>query len=187
VVFVVVVLPLVLDQEQKPTTQTLTVQIPSQNAGPFKTPVGPPLVTPAAPPTKSEPAPAREEEPKLGKPESRPAAPPARTRSTTGDAAKAGTTETQRTRLAEARRAEALLNDMAYYVPLGAFANPDNAKLVRDKATAAGIGSYTEKLKSPQGEQIRVRAGPFASKDAAEKAREVLRSAGLTVGQVAKR
>jgi DedD protein len=89
--------------------------------------------------------------------------------------------------VAETRRAQALLNDVAYFVPMGAFANPDNARQVQDKATAAGIGSYTEKVKSGHGEQIRVRAGPFSSREAAEKAREALRSAGLTVGQVAKR
>jgi DedD protein len=187
VVFVVVVLPLVLDQGQRPTTQSLTVQIPSQNAGPFKTPVAPPLAAQAVPSTKSEPASAPEGGPKAGKPESRPVAPAARTPPEARDGAKPATKESQKTRLAEARRAQALLNDMAYYVPLGAFVSPDNARHVQDKATAAGIGSYTEKLKSPQGEQTRVRAGPFASKEAAEKARETLRSAGLAVGQVAKR
>lgn len=177
VVFVVVVLPLVLDQEQRPATQTLTVQIPSQNAGPFKTPVVPPLPAPAAASTKSESA----------APAEKSAPPAARPHASTGDSVKAASTETPRTQLAEARRAQALLNDVAYFVPLGAFVNPDNARQVQDKATAAGVGSYTEKVKSRRGEQIRVRAGPFSSREAAEKAREALGSTGLTVGQVTKR
>jgi DedD protein len=185
VVFVVVVLPLVLDQEQKPTTQTLTVQIPSQNTAPFKTPVVPP-VTASTPSTGSEPASASEAKPKTASPESRSAPPVSRARAAAGGA-KAGTKETPRTQLAEARRADALLNDTAYFVPLGAFANPDNARQVQDKATGAGIASYTEKVKTRHGEQIRVRAGPFSSREAAGKARETLRSIGLTVGQVAKR
>ena len=185
VVFVVVVLPLVLDQEQRPATQPLTVQIPSQNGGPFKTPVIPPLTAPAATSTKSEPASTPAE--KAAKPELRSTSAATRPQASAGDSAKAAPTEGPRTQLAEARRAQALLNDAAYFVPLGAFVNPDNARQVQGKATAAGIGSYTEKVKSRQGEQIRVRAGPFSSKEAAEKAREALRSAGLTVGQVAKR
>ena len=186
VVFVVVVLPLVLDQEQKPTTQTLTVQIPSQNTAPFKTPVVPPVPA-STPSTGSEPASASEAKPKATSPESRSAPPVAQARAAAGGGAKAGAKETPRTQLAEARRAEALLNDAAYFVPLGAFANPDNARQVQDKATGAGIGSYTEKVKTRQGEQIRVRAGPFSSREAAGKAREALRSIGLTVGQVARR
>ena len=70
---------------------------------------------------------------------------------------------------------------------LGVFVNPDNAKQVRDRASSAGIKSYTERLKSQQGDQTRVRAGPFASRGAAEKAREKLKSLGMDVGQVAQR
>jgi DedD protein len=86
--------------------------------------------------------------------------------------------------LAEARRAQALLNDEGFVVPLGAITNSDNAKQVQDRATSAGIKSYTENFKGQQGEQTRVRAGPFASRDAAEKARDKLKSLGLEVGQV---
>jgi DedD protein len=186
VVFVVVVLPLVLDQEQKPTTQTLTVQIPSQNGSPFTAPVVPPVPPSSAPSTKSEPPSTPEEKSKAATTESRSAPQTGRARAAKGNGAEAETKETPR-RLAEARRAEALLNDAAYFVPLGAFANPDNARQVQDKATGAGIGSYTEKVKTRQGEQTRVRAGPFSSKEAAGKARETLRSIGLTVGQVTKR
>jgi DedD protein len=72
-------------------------------------------------------------------------------------------------------------------VPLGAFTNSENAKQVQDKAASAGFKSYTESVKLPQGEQTRVRAGPFTSRDAAEKARDRLKSLGLEVGQVAQR
>ena len=90
-------------------------------------------------------------------------------------------------RVAEARRAQALLNDEGFVVPLGAFTNPDNAKQVQERAASAGVKSYTENVKGQQGEQTRVRAGPFASRGAAEKARDKLKSLGLEVGQVAQR
>jgi DedD protein len=182
VVFVVIVLPIVLDQEQKPVTQTLSVQIPSQDGGPFNTRVLPPLPNPPAVAPK---APA--EQPKTdAKPAE--AAPAPKAKSAPQEAAKAKDKgPAKKIDLAEARRAEALLNDEAYVVPLGVFSNPDNAKQVREKAASAGIASYAESVKGAQGEQTRVRAGPFQSKGAAEKARDKLKSLGLETGQVAQR
>jgi len=181
VVLAVVVLPVVLDQEPRPVTQALTVQIPSQDGGPFNTRVLPPLPPPPAAPRKAA------EDNATARPESKAAEPASRARAS--QKGSAGTTDKERGKMdvAEARRAQALLNEEAYIVPLGAFTNPDNAKQVQDRAASAGIKSYTESLKSPQGEHTRVRAGPFKSRDAAEKARDKLKSLGLEVGQVAQR
>ncbi len=72
-----------------------------------------------------------------------------------------------------------------FFVPLGAYTNAANARQQRAKAKAAGVESYAEALKTDKGEQTRVRAGPFATKDAAEKARERLLGAGVKpVGSV---
>jgi DedD protein len=167
VVLVVVVLPIILDQKPRPGPQELTVQIPSQDGGPFKTRVLPPLQSaPAAPP--SDPPQAAKEsadkavpaEPAAGKKESAKAPEKAR--------AKPKTAQT-------------------FVFQLGVFANADNAKQVRDRATAAGVKSYTEQIKGQQGEQTRVRAGPFPSRSAAEKARDKLKSLGMDVGMVAQR
>jgi DedD protein len=193
VLFVVVVLPIVLDQEPRPVPRDLSVQIPSQEAGRFDTRVLPPLRSPPAMPEKGETAqsakvaPERKSEAERSesKPEPKPAesadksGPRVMTKDVARAPAKAGA--------GDGRRAQALLNDEAYVVPLGAFANADNAKNVQDKAASAGFKSYAEKIQGPQGEQTRVRAGPFQSKDAAEKARDKLKSLGLTVGQVAQR
>jgi DedD protein len=196
VLFVAIVVPILLDQERKPvTTQELTLQIPGQEAGRFNTRVLPPLSAPPASAEKGEtsqplagtqakdveavkPEPAKDEpvpsEPKRAEP-----------RQTEPQSAKSVAKAQPSTRSDdEARRAKALLDGQAYVVPLGTFANPDNAKRVQEKATAAGIRSYAENLK---GEERRVRAGPFDTREAAEKAREKLKSLGLTVGQVAQR
>ena len=183
VVLVVVVLPIILDQKPKPGPQELTVQIPSQDGGPFKTRVLPPLQPAPAAPPKSEGAEASKES--QDKPA--PAESVARPAPAKKEGAKPPVKARAKAKAAEARRAQAILNDEAYVVPLGAFANPDNAKQVRDRAASAGVKSYTEQVKSQQGEQIRVRAGPFASRSAAEKARDKLKSLGLEVGQVAQR
>lgn len=182
VVLVVVVLPIILDQKPRPGPQELTVQIPSQDGGPFRTRVLPPLQSPPAAPQKSEDAQAaKEAQDKPAPAESARPAPAKRESAKPQEKARA------KAKAAEARRAQAALNDEAYVVPLGAFANPDNAKQVRDRAASAGVKSYTEQVKNQQGEQTRVRAGPFASRSAAEKARDKLKALGLEVGQVAQR
>jgi len=164
VVLAVVVLPVILDQKPGPGPQELTVQIPSQDGGPFKTRVLPPLQSPPAAAQKSEtPQAAKEAPPELVE--------PART-------APAKTSGKPRPK---AKTAE------AFVFQLGVFANPDNAKQVRDRAASAGIKSYTEQVTGQQGEQTRVRAGPFTSRSAAEKARDKLKSLGLEVGQVAQK
>jgi DedD protein len=43
----------------------------------------------------------------------------------------------------------------------------------------AGLKTYTEVVSTPNGEVTRVRAGPYTTRDAAEKARVQLKKAGL--------
>ena len=171
VVLAVVVLPIILDQKPRRGPQELTVQIPSQDGGPFKTRVLPPLQSPPAAAQRSESAPTAgvpQDRPAPAEPAARPA--PAKKESASQEKARAKTKAVE-----------------AFVVPLGVFANPDNAKQVRERAATAGIKSYTEQVKVQQGEQTRVRAGPFASRGAAEKARGKLKSLGMDVGQVAQR
>jgi DedD protein len=75
----------------------------------------------------------------------------------------------------EVKKAEA---SAEYVVPVGAFANPDG---VIAKLAAARLPYYTEAVK---GNLTRVRAGPFASREAAEKALEQLKGMGLAPGSV---
>jgi len=175
VVLAVVVLPIILDQKPRPGPQELTVQIPSQDASPFKTRTLPALQTPPAAARRAS------RRGRAGAAEKPAAATPAKKE--TAKAPQKAATKAK----AAMPRAQAALNDEAFVVPLGVFANPDNAKQVRERATAAGIKSYTEPVKGQQGEQVRVRAGPFPSRGAAEKARDKLKSLGIDVGQVAQR
>jgi DedD protein len=66
-----------------------------------------------------------------------------------------------------------------FVVPVGAFTN---AASVTSKLDAAKIPYYTEAV---QGNLTRVRAGPFASREAAEQALEKLKGLGLQPGAVA--
>ena len=65
-----------------------------------------------------------------------------------------------------------------FVVPVGAFTNPDS---VIAKLAAARVPYYTEAAK---GNLTRVRAGPFASREAAEKALKQLKGMGLDPGGV---
>lgn len=62
---------------------------------------------------------------------------------------------------------------------IGAFANPDNVKQLQGKIGGLGINSYTELLTSADGTKTRVRAGPFPTREAAEKALEKLKRSGI--------
>jgi len=92
----------------------------------------------------------------------------------------------------EARRAAAILagkspapaaapaSSAPHLVLIGAFANEANVVNLRKKLGELGIKTYTEPLDSPQGRKIRVRAGPFPSREAAEKALAKMQKIGVS-------
>lgn len=92
----------------------------------------------------------------------------------------------------EARRAAAILAGMAaesksasasggqYLVLIGAFSNEANVKTLKAKLSEEGIKTFSEPLDTPQGKKTRVRAGPFASREAADKALEKMKRIGVS-------
>ncbi len=66
-----------------------------------------------------------------------------------------------------------------YVILIGAFSNPANVKQLQTKIGELGVKVYTEPLDSPGGKKTRVRAGPFANRDAAEKALDKLKRIGV--------
>jgi DedD protein len=81
----------------------------------------------------------------------------------------------------EARAAAALSGGAGeqWVVQLGAYKETGNVKLLLGKIKQMGLPAYTEPFDSPQGQRTRVRAGPFASKEAAEKAKARIKSIGV--------
>ena len=67
----------------------------------------------------------------------------------------------------------------AYVVQVAALADPGKAKELEKRMASAGVKTYTEVITTQAGEVTRVRAGPYATRDAAEKARAQLKTAGL--------
>jgi DedD protein len=81
----------------------------------------------------------------------------------------------------DARAAAALSGGAGeqWVVQLGAYKESGNVKLLLGKIKQMGLPAYTEPFDSPQGQRTRVRAGPFASKEAAEKAKARIKSIGV--------
>ena len=70
-----------------------------------------------------------------------------------------------------------------FTVQVGAFKDEAKLKQARDKLVAAKIPHYTERRESSIGELTRLRAGPFATREAADKALATMKSASMS-GQV---
>jgi DedD protein len=64
-------------------------------------------------------------------------------------------------------------------VQVGAYADLAKAKEARNKLEQAGIKTYTQEVETKEGKRIRVRVGPFASKEEADKAAEKIRKLNL--------
>ncbi len=91
-------------------------------------------------------------------------------------------------------RAKALLNDQPAAAPpvaspanegrmvvqVGAFADADKAKDVRQKLEKAGLKTYTQVAETKDGKRIRVRVGPFSTKAEADKAANKIRALDLS-------
>lgn len=193
VIFVVIVFPIVLENERKPVGQDLVIQIPSQDAEKFNSrvlPPKPPAAGSDAQPSAAKadaPAPAADGKPaKAGaKPEQLSAksqAVDSRESATRGQSSSAG--KAQAAAGAGDKRAQAS-SVSSWVVQIGAFADPKNAKQLQAKLAAAGIKSYSETVKVKNGEQTRVRLGPFAGKADAEKAGEKAKALGLRADLVA--
>ena len=70
-----------------------------------------------------------------------------------------------------------------FAVQVGAFRDDEKLRQAREKLTGAGIAHYTERLDNPQGALTRLRAGPFATREAADAAAAKLRGIAMQ-GQV---
>ncbi|MBK7663452.1 MAG: SPOR domain-containing protein [Sterolibacteriaceae bacterium] len=203
----VIVLPMVMDHEPKPLTQDIQIRIPSQDAKDVSKPVANPAAAPADTKSKTSPEPApapvpdaptatqKPAEPEAARPQTPPPAKPdvkpvpkpepkpdVKAEPDVKPESKAkdgGKTERQ-------AMVEAILSGNEppqptgqFIVQLGAFGDPANVGKVRTRVKAAGFNSYTETVKGPKGKQTRVRAGPFASREAALQAAAKLKHAGL--------
>jgi DedD protein len=168
VLVAVIVLPWIFDPQPRQTAP-VSVRIPNEDESPFK------------PKAVPKPAPPRQELPKPdAKPEAAPVAPAPQPEAKPAPAPEKKPAQAE----AERARAEAALANAQYVFQVGAYAEPDD---VIAKLKAAKIPYYTEPVATEKGAVTRVRAGPFASREAAERALKRIRALGFKPGGVATR
>ena len=76
--------------------------------------------------------------------------------------------------------------DDSWVVQLGAYKEEGRVKLLLSKVKQLGLPAFTENVETPQGARTRVRAGPFKTREAADKARERIAKIGVD-GPVARK
>jgi DedD protein len=81
--------------------------------------------------------------------------------------------------LLEGKDAPKLDEAVRLVVQVGAFADLAKAKEARAKLESAGFKTYTQEVDTKDGKRIRVRVGPFATKEEADKTAEKLRKLNL--------
>ena len=157
VLLVVVFLPMFLDSEPKPLNQDIAITIPPLT-GPDSSSQSVTAAPAVASPARTEtvppvrPVPAPEAAPKAEAPKPEP------------------------------KPAQQVAVSQDYVVQLGAFSNAANARALQRKLQENKFKAYTEVIKSSGGERTRVRVGPYDSREAAEKARQRMRSLKLVIG-----
>jgi len=78
-----------------------------------------------------------------------------------------------------AAKAAAATAEGRMVVQVGAFADADKAREVRQKLERAGLKTYTQEAETKDGKRIRVRVGPFATKADADKAASKIKGLDL--------
>ena len=160
-----VVLPMVMDHQPAPTLRDIQVRIPSPDEGASQR-VSPPL---AKAPSKPENKPESREESKPDAKAPPPSTPQAEVK--VAEAKPEATPQPESPTPAE--------KNEAWEVQLGAYQSDTSVKNLVGKLKQLGIPVYTEKIETPNGPRTRVRAGPFPSQEAAEKARVRVKIVGV--------
>jgi DedD protein len=85
---------------------------------------------------------------------------------------------------AEGKPAPGASTAKGFVMQVGAFSSPEKAKQLQQQLRAAGFPAYLESIKTASGDRIRVRAGPFATIEAAQKARTRLLALKVAQGDL---
>jgi DedD protein len=194
--FAVIVLPMVMDREPRPLSQDIQVRIPSQDSTGFASKLLP--GKPATPMPAPEPKPAAEEKPSAqakAEPAPAPSTPPLAATKPTAPASVAPPAKPAERPAAQEKKIEPAENPAAkdaadaagqWVVQLGAYKDAGKVRNLMSKLKGINVPAYTEMTETPQGPLTRVRAGPFPSQEAAEKARGRVKIIGVD-GPVAPR
>ena len=185
VVLAVIGFPFLFDTQPRPVSVDIAVEIPDKNKS--RSPANPveAAPTPVASPTPLPPEQglsAKEEvvapnaanatKPAPGALAAPTPAPPAKPEATKPEPAKA---ETEKPPTAEAKDGAA-----RFVVQVGAYADADKAREARRKLEKAGLKTYTHVAETKEGKRTRVRLGPFATREEADKAADKAKQLDFT-------
>jgi DedD protein len=175
---IVVVLPMVLDTEPRPVSQNISIRIPSTDTEVFKAKVSPPPVS-KAPDGKSPTPQAESKSAAAVNAVQEKEALKSAAQLESAKPAKAATAKPPAKAPAKTAKPAAKPGGGPFVVQVIALADAEKAQRMQQQIAGAGVKSYTEVVKTVKGDVTRVRAGPFATREAAEKAREQLKSLGM--------
>ena len=193
VLLIVVFLPMILDSEPKPLNQDIAITIPPipkpDSAPQMPTPAPAVAAAPATPHIAGmpeaapavQPSPAVERKPEVPKSES----PKPDGKAEAKPESRAIAKPAPKREVKPAPPSHAAAGDEVFVVQLGAFSNAANAKALQKKLQDNKFKAYTELVRNAGGDRTRVRVGPYASRDAAEKARDRMKSMKLIIGDAA--
>jgi DedD protein len=198
----VIAFPLLFETQPRPIPVDIPIVIPPRDgAAPLALPAPKPAATPAPTPTPMPapvaaasappPLPAVEVAPSAPVPAPAPPKPavvaapapkpPVETAKPAATVPKPAATEAAPKPVAELPKPVAPSPSPAgrFVVQIGAFAEAAAVRDVRSKAQKAGVATFTQVVDTNDGKRTRVRVGPFASREEAEKAAAQVKAAGL--------
>ncbi len=191
---VAVVVPMILDPAPRPVSDNIAIDIPSE-----KTPFTPRLSLPPVPAPENAPlappadAPATSESPGKVEPETK-----AADKGKSSGKAAASKEEEQRARtlldgkssgasaanVATAETVPAVVKGGKFAVQAAAPASEAAARELSERLRKSGLAPYTERAETKDGARYRVRVGPFATRDDADKVRARLKAIGISANIV---
>ena len=200
VTVMVIVLPMVLDGESRQSGQDIAINIPSPGSnGDFASRAAPaqPKAAPSSPHPQAEKAVQAQASAETQIPQVAPPVPPVKVAEPVKAPAAAASAAPApavkepavppKPKDEKSTAATPTQESVPFVIQLGAFANLANAKARQVKLTALKVKFYTETLKTPSGDKLRVRAGPFATRQEAERVQAKLKAAGIQDGVVAEK
>lgn len=184
VLVMVTVLPMILDDHAEPLPQQdIDISIPSQEGVEHRLPVEEEAVElPLADSSEPEPLPA-DDVPELAPAPAAPQA-PAKTETRSQESKvvepKPAASKPVETKPADAKlKPAAVSTASSFAVQIGVFSEADNVKQLQAKLSLLGVESYTETVQTSAGQKIRLRAGPYPDRAAADKVLVRLKSADI--------
>ena len=173
VLLAVIGFPLVFDTKPREVAADIRIDMPDKDAvRSSQAPTPPPSAVPVPVPDAELPI-----EPKAAEVAPKPVVPPSVMPDKSQQAA---AKEEEVPSKPDANSAKSGETAPRFIVQVGAFADESKSKEVRSKLEKAGIKTYTHIAQTKEGKRIRVRVGPFASKEEAQKTVDKIKSLQLS-------